>query len=83
MSTQQLTRCQRWTLESLAAMAPTRPQATTVHDLARAQGSSARQTGIYLSQLHAKRLVHYRTRANGLLWWVADTGLEILAPPDE
>lgn len=77
---QPLTRCQRWTLESLAVMAPTKANGTTVHELAAAQRQSAHQTGVYLGELHTLRLVQYRTFAGGLLWWVNDAGLALVEP---
>lgn len=69
-----LTRCQRWTLESLAAVAPTRMQGTTVYELAALLSHDVRQTGVYLGELHRLRLVQYREYAGGLLWWVNDAG---------
>ncbi|MET9211535.1 MULTISPECIES: hypothetical protein [unclassified Nocardia] len=75
-----LTRCQRWTLESLAAVAPTRLQGTTVYELAAALRHDTRQTGAYLGELHRLRLVQYREYAGGVLWWVNAAGLELLKP---
>lgn len=75
-----LTRCQRWTLESLAELAPERSHGTTVYELAAAQKHDARQTGVYLGELHRLRLVRYREFKGGLLWWVTETGLALAKP---
>lgn len=75
-----LTRCQRWTLESLAAVAPTQRQGTTVYELAEALRHDIRQTGVYLGELHRLRLVQYREHAGGLLWWVNDAGHALAKP---
>ncbi|MFD6390309.1 hypothetical protein [Nocardia sp. NPDC060259] len=68
-----LTRCQRWALESLAAVAPVRNQSTTVYEFAAVLWHDTRQTGVYLGELHRLRLVQCREYAGGLLWWVNAT----------
>ncbi|MFC4128984.1 hypothetical protein [Nocardia rhizosphaerae] len=75
-----LTRCQRWILESLHAVAPGPPAGVACDELAALLGHGTYRTGLYLDQLHAAGLVAARPRDGELHWWVNRNGRAALKP---
>lgn len=77
----ELTRCQRWILESLSAVVKDPAKAVTATELAAKLHQNSYWTGVYLVELLELELVRTAERAHGDVWWPTPGGLAVLSLP--
>ncbi len=77
----EVTRCQRWILESLSAVVKDPAKAVTATELAAELHQHPHWTGVYLVELLELGLVRTTERAHGDVWWPTPSGLAVLLLP--